>query len=464
MNPASLAIVLASTFFAYLLLFNLQRQKLSYFYNIRSLFYTWTIFFILLAYSRIFFSSITSPEIVVYRTKVSLTISSLMAMIFGSLAAIVGHYTETKSVQEFLSKIFKKPYPLLLIYYIICVACILPLIFTTPFHVTELKNLLTGDVEYAAVYETWYKFLIVSLGVAVLLYPCLTFFKVSKQLKSEKIRKSLRIFVVSLVTYTLSSPLLTIIRRYGYSEYELIYLCHAVLLAVMWYGFKESTVFSRFFEETPYPKTSRPLSKSLSEDMSNAFSQPLKISHHQLIGRKILLEFDVTSNYEEIVKNFVSECQTNGGMPIIFTRKGSSVHASITNRAAVQLLLLTTNVSVPTLGSLENETLLPAEDTSLMLNALSKLIEIRSEKVCVVYDNISELMFSVGFERAYAFVRYFIEMLDSFPQKITALFLLNPEAHDEKVVSSLRGLFRDQIAYEKGRLIIIKLSESSLKE
>jgi uncharacterized membrane protein len=385
-----------------------------------------------------------------------------MAMIFGSLAAVLSHYTGTKTVREFVLEFLRRPHPILVIYYMVCAACILPLIFTTPFHITELKDLLTGGVEYAAVYETWYKSLIISLGVAVLLYPCLTFLRVSKRPENEKVRKSLRIFVVCLILYTLSSPLLTIIRSYGYSEYELIYLSHTVLLAVMWYGFKEATIFSRFFEETPRITSPKPLAKGPLAKKLNVFSQSLEISHHQLVGRKILLEFDAASDYEGVVKDFVLECQANGEPSIVFTRKGSSVYATITNRANVQFLLLTTSVSIPTSGSLENETLLPAEDISLMLNAINKLIEASSGRVCMVYDNLSELILSVGFEKAYAFVRYLNEILSS-PQ-ITALFLLNPRAHDQRIVSSLRGLFRDQIAYAKGELMIIKLSKVLQKQ
>ena len=243
MNPASLILILGSSFFAFLLLFNFQRQKLSYYYNIRGLFYAWCIFFILVAYSRIIFAQLDPVEGVIYRTKITIVISGLMTMIFGSLAAVLGHYTDTKSLREFFSKLWREPYLPVIVYYVICLVWITFGVFTTPFSVIQLKSPLTGDLEYAAIYEPWYRNLIILVGIAVFVYPCFTLFKLSKQPKDEKVKRSLKIFFICLVLYTLTAPFLTFIRRYGYSEYELIYLSYMVLLAVMWYGFKEATVF-----------------------------------------------------------------------------------------------------------------------------------------------------------------------------------------------------------------------------
>lgn len=460
MNPADLIVVLASTFFAFLLLFNFQRQKLSYFYNVRSLFYAWCICFILIAYSRIFSFSFNSAEVALYRTKVSLIISSLMAMVFGSLAAILSHYTETETVRKFLSQIFKKPYPPLLVYYALWIGNIILCIITTPFSITQFRNLITGDVEYAAVHETWYKGVLILLGITVILYPCLTFFKLSKQHKDAKVRKSFKFFVITLILYTVSSPLFTIVRTYGYSEYDLTYLFQTFLLAMMWYGFKEPTILTGFFEKQPYEISPKRLDVSTSK-ASTAFSESLGLRHQQLVGRKILLEFDATTNYEEAVKEFLQECQTHDRLPIIFTRKGSVIYSATVNEKNVHFVLLTSNVSIPTQGASKSETLLPAEDISLMLNALNKMLKDKTRNMCLVYDNLSDLIFSVGFEKTYAFTKYVIEMLAG--SETIALFLINPQAHDSKIVSSIRGLFTDQITYEKEQIEITKLSELNLK-
>ena len=44
-----------------------------------------------------------------------------------------------------------------------------------------------------------------------------------------------------------------------------------------------------------------------------------------------------------------------------------------------------------------------------------------------------------------------------FEFSVTALFLLNPEAHDQKEISSFHRLFSDQVKYGKEGLNKIKL-------
>ncbi|HDI12128.1 MAG TPA: hypothetical protein ENF63_00885, partial [Candidatus Bathyarchaeota archaeon] len=149
MEILSLSIILGAIFFAYLMLFNLQRQKLSYFYNIRSLFYLWFLIFIFLGYTRIITGFVNTPEAAIYRTKISLVACSLMTLIFGALTAILSHYTETTSVQGFLREFFKKPHPPLAIYSALCFTVISVAIFTTPFHIIQLRSPLTGAMEYA---------------------------------------------------------------------------------------------------------------------------------------------------------------------------------------------------------------------------------------------------------------------------------------------------------------------------
>lgn len=122
----------------------------------------------------------------------------------------------------------------------------------------------------------------------------------------------------------------------------------------------------------------------------------------------------------------------------------------------IQFIFLTPRVSVPTAGGSENEILLPANNTSLLLDALDKTAKAHPHgNTSIVFDSLSALMLSVGFEKAYMFTRYALEMLAS--ERATALFLLNPSAHDPKVASVLRGLFSTQVTYGNKGLRVIKL-------
>lgn len=69
---------------------------------------------------------------------------------------------------------------------------------------------------------------------------------------------------------------------------------------------------------------------------------------------------------------------------------------------------------------------------------------------------MSDLILSLDFPKTYAFTRYALENLES--RKATAIFLLNPKAHSEEIVSSIRSLFKDQLFYNGKEIEIIKLS------
>jgi hypothetical protein len=372
-----------------------------------------------------------------------------MTMIFGSLAAILGHYTETKSLREFFSRLWKKPYPPVIIYYALCLVWVALGVFTTPFSVTQLKSPLTGDIEYAAVYQPWYRGLTILVGIAVFVYPCFTLFRLSKQPKDEKVKRSLKIFFVCLVLYTLTAPILTFIRKYGYSEYELIYLSHMALLAIMWYGFREATVFSEFFEKPRYILFAKgPL---------DSFSRSLGLEHDELVGRKILLEFDAASNYEKIIHNFVIEALSNKESVAIFTRRGSAIHSSLSGEKDVKFFCLTQQVAVPTRFS-DTEILLASNETSIMLNLLDKMLKSKEEgAVNIIFDNLSDLVLTIGFEKTYNFMKSATEMLAS--RNITALFLVNTLAHSPTILSSLRSLFSNQIFFDRSGIRSIKLEK-----
>jgi hypothetical protein len=192
--------------------------------------------------------------------------------------------------------------------------------------------------------------------------------------------------------------------------------------------------------------------------LANVFSQALGISHSDLIGRKILFEFDPASRYEKAIQNFVTEALTNVEQVTVFTRRGGALHTSLTQQKTIKFFCLTQQVSVPRELS-ENEILLPSNDISLMLDVIDKTLKACPHDVVnVIFDNLSDLVLSIGFEKTYHFTKYATEILAS--SRITALFLLNTSAHDPEVVHSLRSLFDNQISFGKRGIQTVKLSKA----
>ncbi len=188
------------------------------------------------------------------------------------------------------------------------------------------------------------------------------------------------------------------------------------------------------------------------------FSKALGLTHRQITGKDILLDFDPASNYEKIVGDFATEALANAEQVALFTHKGSAVYSSLENRKALKVILLTQRISVPQVDAEMNAVLLPANNTSLLLDALDKTLKtLPHRNLNIIFDNLSSLILSIGLQKTYQFMRYTLDMLTS--TNSTALFLFNPDAHDQKVTSSLRSLFSNHISYRKEGLQVVKLSE-----
>jgi hypothetical protein len=175
-----------------------------------------------------------------------------------------------------------------------------------------------------------------------------------------------------------------------------------------------------------------------------------------------LLEFDPASNYEKTIRDFAVEALASSEQVVIFTRKSSTMHSSLHEYKNTKFFCLTQQSSVPKELS-DNEVLLPSGDTSLMLGVLDKTLKAYPNvAINVVFDNLSDLVLSIGFEKTYRFIRYALEILAA--PRSTVIFLLNRTAHDPKVASSLRSLFSNQAFFGEEGMQAVKLVEAEVTD
>ncbi len=178
-----------------------------------------------------------------------------------------------------------------------------------------------------------------------------------------------------------------------------------------------------------------------------SFSAQFGMRHRQMMGKKMLLEIDPTSDYGSAISSFVSEAKKNDEALFIVTNKDSTLHSSLSQEPHAKLLLFTSKTHYPQQVS-EKETLLPADDLSVLLDACTKTQEVEAQRpVNLLLDNVSDLILRCGFEKTYKFIRLLLEAIPS--SRVTALFLFIPTAHDQEVSSSIRSLFRTQLSYTK---------------
>ncbi|HVH14197.1 MAG TPA: hypothetical protein VNA15_00565, partial [Candidatus Angelobacter sp.] len=181
-------------------------------------------------------------------------------------------------------------------------------------------------------------------------------------------------------------------------------------------------------------------------ETTDTFSHTVGLSHEQIAGRKLLLEFDPQGNYDQIFKSLLAETASNFERTVVFTRKDSLIYSLVERQPAAKIFVMTSRVSYPKMES-ENLFLLPTYDTSLFLDALNKTIETYAGSTyTIIFDNISHFVFTLGPDRTYSLVRQALELMIS--DKITAIFSMNSKAHDHKIMSTFENMFDLELVCE----------------
>jgi hypothetical protein len=179
------------------------------------------------------------------------------------------------------------------------------------------------------------------------------------------------------------------------------------------------------------------------------FSAQFGMTHEQMTGKKMLLEIDPTADYNMVLSSFVSEAKKSSESLFIVTNKDSALHSVFFGDGDANFFLLSSRVRYPEQVS-ETETLLPASDLSVILNACAKMRKSEPDKtIDLLFDNLSDVALRCGSDKTYNFTRLLLEAISS--SKTTAVFVFIPTAHDQETLSSIRGLFHVQLAYtQKG--------------
>jgi hypothetical protein len=200
-----------------------------------------------------------------------------------------------------------------------------------------------------------------------------------------------------------------------------------------------------------------PKSKTVNQVwQKDSFASLIGTEHAGLMGSSLLVEFEPASGFENLVRQFVEEFQANMEPVAVFTSVGSPVHKQMRGVPDVKLFAFSTKTSTPTKG-LGEEVLLPERDSSLLLDAIDKLLEAsRGQSVGVVLDVFTDLLLLQGFDKAYGVLSSVMEMLDS--QTVTTIVMVNLAAHEEKVLNGIRGLFRSRVVSNSNGINLIRFT------
>lgn len=154
------------------------------------------------------------------------------------------------------------------------------------------------------------------------------------------------------------------------------------------------------------------------------FSRELGFERDKLRGRSLLLEFDPSTPYERLIRDFTLECVSHDEEAVVVTQGDSPVRHALENEKCMELLDVT-----------------PA----LMVSSIVE--RHRQGRLNLVYDNLSELLRLSDVQTTLEFAQNAVQLLSD--PRATSIFLLNPSVLDPEDVYRLRNLFSTYATYGK---------------
>ena len=192
----------------------------------------------------------------------------------------------------------------------------------------------------------------------------------------------------------------------------------------IWHKKAFEAVALKLLSKVPY-ELAMPFLKVREE---SPFSSKFGIEHKELIGKAVILEFEPRRRYENLVSDFVRECFAHGEGCVVFTRHGSRVHRKVSDLGARVVKLAYVK---PSSGEYA-----PLTDGVKTLDVMNRLA---GPLTAVVFDNLTDLIVSLGEEETYTFAIQALEILGR--GFAPSLFLINGRAHEERTVKAFEALF-----------------------
>jgi hypothetical protein len=326
------------------------------------------------------------------------------------------------------------------VYYILFVD--LYLVFFTPYQIIQIQS-VSGVIVPIAQYSTTYLILVLFVLVLFLVYPSTMLVLAARSAKDPEVRRTL---IILPIAWTAIGIDLLFFDGYlltnGIDATPFGYVIASLIFGVTAGVFRRASLLAGFFE---------PLPRGAVLPTERPFTRALGVESGYLAGKKFLLELDPSAPYEQALRDFSVESLSDGFLVYVFTARGGPVYSSLSTILGVRLYVLTTRVSYPTPGEQPNEVSVPQNDQAIILDVIDKTVHANPEgKVAIIYDNISDLILSAGFEETYKFLKQVNEIIND--PRVKSLFLLTGGAHPPENVSLVRSLFPYHLSYDTSGL------------
>jgi hypothetical protein len=219
---------------------------------------------------------------------------------------------------------------------------------------------------------------------------------------------------------------------------DIMYLVFASIFSVTAVIFRNASTLAGFFE-------ARQESTKVPE--SHPFSGRLGMENNFLQGKTFLLEIDPSTPYETAVKEFALENISNKSIVFAFTTKGNPVYRTLSEGIDVKFYLMSADVSYPKPTGMPNEVLVPQSDVAVILHLINQtMTSTEGNGIALIFDNVSDLILSSGFENTYKFLKQANQVLSE--PRVTSIFLMTKNAHEEREVLLVKSLFANHISVD----------------
>ena len=311
------------------------------------------------------------------------------------------------------------------------------LLVQEPFTSTQASS-VTGATVPITVFSSSYLLVLLVVLAIFILYPSSMLFLASRKVKDPSVSRVLNILpiiwsgigvdLLYFNGYLLSSNL---------DATPFGYLLASVAFGISALVFRRASLLTAFFEPI------RPTGRVAAEF---PFTDRLGVEGTFLNGRTFLFETDPSIAYEQVATDFARQALSTGHTVYAFTAKGSPIFNALRPINGVRFYILSARVTYPKPEENEpSQILIPSNDSAVILDLIDKTIAAAEApaRVALIFDSISDMVLSAGFEATYKFVKQVNEATGN--GRTAAVYLMTLGAHDEKVVSFIRSLFPTQL-------------------
>ncbi len=325
------------------------------------------------------------------------------------------------------------------------------LIIYRPFDIVQAVDILGGTPPITMFLDTYLLMLLLVL-ILFIAYPSTLLILARRKVLDPSVKRALILLPIAwsgigLDLLIFNGYLLTV----GIDATAFGYLLGALAFSVSATIFRRATILVGFFEITsPLPVPS-----------ASPFSNRLGRKTTGLTKTNFLLEVDPSTNYEQLTEEFASETLGKGCALFVFSSKGNPVYKALSNNpnfnGKIKFFILNDRVSYPKATEHEQEILVPIHNQPVLLDILDKTLKSTNMGVSLIFDNVSDLILSMGFQKCYQFLKLANEIMGD--NNVASMFLITRAAHDENTTALVKAMFANQLSFDPSGLKIIKRAQ-----